>query len=88
MSDNGFPALQIFVKALFNYDPRGDEFIPCQQAGLGFERGDILEIVSKTDFNWWQVYIIYNDCRFFFFSVFQRCTLHLTLVFLGSKSVR
>lgn len=76
MSDNGFPALQIFVKALFNYDPRGDEFIPCQQAGLGFERGDILEIVSKTDFNWWQVYIIYNDCRFLF--LFSILALYFT----------
>ncbi|CAB3991124.1 peripheral plasma membrane CASK isoform X4 [Paramuricea clavata] len=43
-----------FVKALFSYDPRGDELIPCQQAGLAFQVGDVLEIVSKTDFNWWQ----------------------------------
>ena len=64
------------MKALFNYDPRGDEFIPCQQAGLGFERGDILEIVSKTDFNWWQVYIIYNDCRFLF--LFSILALYFT----------
>lgn len=50
--------MQSFVKALFSYDPKGDELIPCQQAGLAFVVGDILEIVSKTDFNWWQVQFI------------------------------
>eukprot|EP00794_Sanderia_malayensis_P010960 gene10960-12121_t len=44
----------MFVRALFDYDPRADDFIPCQQAGIGFKRGEILQIVSKSDSHWWQ----------------------------------
>ncbi len=47
--------LQTFVRTLFDYDPRADDFIPCQQAGIGFKRGEVLQIVSKTDPHWWQV---------------------------------
>ncbi|XP_065055770.1 peripheral plasma membrane protein CASK-like isoform X2 [Rhopilema esculentum] len=43
-----------FVRALFDYDPRADDFIPCQQAGIAFKRGEILQIVSQTDTHWWQ----------------------------------
>ena len=46
--------LQVFVRALFDYDPRGDDLIPCQQAGLTFACGDIIQVVSKTDPYWWQ----------------------------------
>lgn len=46
--------LQIFVRALFEYDPTGDELIPCQQAGIKFVIGDILQVISKDDHNWWQ----------------------------------
>lgn len=46
--------LQIFVRALFAYDPTGDELIPCQQAGIKFVIGDILQVISKDDHNWWQ----------------------------------
>lgn len=45
---------QVFVRALFDYDPRGDDLIPCQQAGLSFSCGDIIQVVSKTDPYWWQ----------------------------------
>ena len=42
------------MRALFDYDPRGDDLIPCQQAGLSFTCGDIIQVVSKTDPYWWQ----------------------------------
>ncbi|KAL5262985.1 hypothetical protein ACHWQZ_G008409 [Mnemiopsis leidyi] len=48
------PACQVFVKAHFNYDPRSDDLIPCKEAGLKFEEGDILQIVNQDDPNWWQ----------------------------------
>lgn len=44
----------MFVRALFDYDPRGDDLIPCQQAGLSFTCGEIIQIVSKADPYWWQ----------------------------------
>ena len=46
--------LQIFVRALFDYDPREDELIPCPQAGVPFKIGDIVQVISKDDHNWWQ----------------------------------
>jgi len=45
---------QIFVRALFEFNPIGDEFIPSQQAGIHFTVGDILQVISKDDHNWWQ----------------------------------
>lgn len=48
------PICQVFVKAHFNYDPKGDTMIPCKEAGLKFDEGDILQIVNQDDPNWWQ----------------------------------
>ncbi|XP_052863089.1 MAGUK p55 subfamily member 7 isoform X3 [Anopheles cruzii] len=45
---------KVRVKAYFNYEPDGDPYIPCKEAGLGFQRGDILHIVSQDDSYWWQ----------------------------------
>ncbi|XP_063967725.1 peripheral plasma membrane protein CASK-like isoform X3 [Lytechinus pictus] len=45
---------EIYVRAQFDYDPGQDDLIPCQQAGLSFRCGDILQIISKDDHNWWQ----------------------------------
>jgi calcium/calmodulin-dependent serine protein kinase len=42
------------VKALFNYDPKDDDLIPSAQAGIKFSIGDILQVISKDDHNWWQ----------------------------------
>ncbi|XP_039274918.1 peripheral plasma membrane protein CASK isoform X22 [Nilaparvata lugens] len=44
----------IFVRAQFDYDPLDDDLIPCAQAGISFKTGDILQIISKDDHNWWQ----------------------------------
>ncbi|XP_057365190.1 peripheral plasma membrane protein CASK-like isoform X1 [Daphnia carinata] len=44
----------IYVRAQFDYDPLGDDTIPCAQAGIAFKTGDILQIISKDDNRWWQ----------------------------------
>jgi len=44
----------MFVRALFDYLPEEDDLIPCAQAGVLFHVGDILQVISKDDHNWWQ----------------------------------
>uniref|UniRef100_A0A2R8MGH0 55 kDa erythrocyte membrane protein n=1 Tax=Callithrix jacchus TaxID=9483 RepID=A0A2R8MGH0_CALJA len=48
------PALQMFMRAQFDYDPKKDNLIPCKEAGLKFATGDIIQIINKDDSNWWQ----------------------------------
>lgn len=55
---------EVYMRALFDYDPRGDDLIPCQQAGLAFSCGDIIQIVSKADPYWWQAMKIDDSDRF------------------------
>ncbi|KAM8967156.1 MAGUK p55 subfamily member 7 [Pelodytes ibericus] len=45
---------KIFVKALFDYFPNEDKAIPCKEAGLMFQKGDTLQIMSQDDATWWQ----------------------------------
>lgn len=45
---------QVFVKALFDYDPNEDKATPCKEAGLAFKKGSILQIMSQDDATWWQ----------------------------------
>ncbi|XP_054422508.1 peripheral plasma membrane protein CASK isoform X4 [Pteronotus mesoamericanus] len=45
---------QIYVRAQFEYDPAKDDLIPCKEAGIRFRVGDIIQIISKDDHNWWQ----------------------------------
>ncbi|XP_070831968.1 peripheral plasma membrane protein CASK isoform X9 [Chaetodon trifascialis] len=47
-------SVQIYVRAQFEYDPTKDELIPCKEAGIRFRVGDIIQIISKDDHNWWQ----------------------------------
>uniref|UniRef100_A0A8C7K3G6 Calcium/calmodulin dependent serine protein kinase n=1 Tax=Oncorhynchus kisutch TaxID=8019 RepID=A0A8C7K3G6_ONCKI len=44
----------IYVRAQFEYDPSRDDLIPCKEAGIPFRVGDIIQIISKDDHNWWQ----------------------------------
>uniref|UniRef100_A0AAV2LCA4 Uncharacterized protein n=1 Tax=Knipowitschia caucasica TaxID=637954 RepID=A0AAV2LCA4_KNICA len=46
--------IKIYVRAQFEYDPSKDELIPCKEAGVRFRVGDIIQIISKDDHNWWQ----------------------------------
>ncbi|EDO47352.1 predicted protein [Nematostella vectensis] len=45
---------KVRLRALFNYDPANDDLIPCKEAGLPLVKGDILQVVSREDPNWWQ----------------------------------
>uniref|UniRef100_A0A8C9JL59 MAGUK p55 scaffold protein 3 n=1 Tax=Panthera tigris altaica TaxID=74533 RepID=A0A8C9JL59_PANTA len=45
---------KVFMRALFHYNPREDRAIPCQEAGLPFQRRQVLEVVSQDDPTWWQ----------------------------------
>ncbi|XP_004468070.4 MAGUK p55 subfamily member 3 isoform X2 [Dasypus novemcinctus] len=45
---------KVYMRALFHYDPREDRAIPCQEAGLPFQRRQVLEVVSQDDPTWWQ----------------------------------
>uniref|UniRef100_A0A8C6P3U8 MAGUK p55 scaffold protein 2a n=1 Tax=Nothobranchius furzeri TaxID=105023 RepID=A0A8C6P3U8_NOTFU len=51
---NTFWVPQVFFKCHYDYDPANDNLIPCKEAGLRFETGDILQIVNQDDVNWWQ----------------------------------
>uniref|UniRef100_A0A8C2BIN4 Calcium/calmodulin-dependent serine protein kinase b n=1 Tax=Cyprinus carpio TaxID=7962 RepID=A0A8C2BIN4_CYPCA len=46
--------VRIYVRAQFEYDPAKDDLIPCKEAGIRFRVGDIIQIISKDDHNWWQ----------------------------------
>ncbi|XP_015248501.1 PREDICTED: MAGUK p55 subfamily member 3 isoform X9 [Cyprinodon variegatus] len=45
---------KVYVRALFDYTPLEDKATPCQEAGLPFKRGDILQVVTQDDPTWWQ----------------------------------
>ncbi|XP_055632984.1 protein PALS2 isoform X2 [Toxorhynchites rutilus septentrionalis] len=45
---------QCYMRTLFDYDPAEDNLLPCQDIGLPFQRGDILQIINVKDPNWWQ----------------------------------
>ncbi|XP_048102294.1 MAGUK p55 subfamily member 3 isoform X4 [Alosa alosa] len=45
---------KVYVRALFDYNPGEDKATPCQEAGLPFQRGDVLQVVSQDDNTWWQ----------------------------------
>ncbi|XP_076335163.1 membrane palmitoylated protein 7-like protein metro isoform X1 [Tachypleus tridentatus] len=45
---------RVRVRAHFTYDPSLDVQSPCKEAGLPFNKGDILHIVNQDDPNWWQ----------------------------------
>lgn len=38
----------LHIRALFNYVPLEDMFIPCKELGLGFSKGDIIHIISQV----------------------------------------
>uniref|UniRef100_A0A1A7W9L4 Membrane protein, palmitoylated 3 (MAGUK p55 subfamily member 3) n=2 Tax=Iconisemion striatum TaxID=60296 RepID=A0A1A7W9L4_9TELE len=45
---------KVYMRALFDYTPLDDKATPCQEAGLPFKRGDILQVVTQDDPTWWQ----------------------------------
>uniref|UniRef100_A0A1A7WZ44 Membrane protein, palmitoylated 3 (MAGUK p55 subfamily member 3) n=2 Tax=Iconisemion striatum TaxID=60296 RepID=A0A1A7WZ44_9TELE len=51
-----------YLRALFDYTPFEDKATPCQEAGLPFRRGDVLQVVSQEDTTWWQAKKV-GDCN-------------------------
>ncbi|CAF1100937.1 unnamed protein product [Adineta steineri] len=49
---------QLYIRAHFSYDPAKDKLIPAKEAGLAFEEGDILQILSQDDVHWWQARLV------------------------------
>ncbi|VDM95676.1 unnamed protein product, partial [Onchocerca ochengi] len=48
-------------RALFDYDPEDDIYVPCKELALKFQRGDILHVINMNDENWWQAY--HEGCK-------------------------
>lgn len=46
----------LHVRAHFDYDPEDDQYIPCRELGISFQKGDVLHVISRDDANWWQAY--------------------------------
>ncbi|XP_029383060.1 MAGUK p55 subfamily member 3-like isoform X2 [Echeneis naucrates] len=53
---------RVYLRALFDYTPFEDKATPCQEAGLPFRKGDILQVVSQEDSTWWQAKKV-GDCN-------------------------
>ncbi|XP_041829454.1 MAGUK p55 subfamily member 3-like isoform X2 [Melanotaenia boesemani] len=60
--DDKLKESKVFFRALFDYTPFEDKATPCQEAGLPFKRGDILQVVSQEDATWWQAKRV-GDCN-------------------------
>uniref|UniRef100_H2YGE0 MAGUK p55 subfamily member 7 n=1 Tax=Ciona savignyi TaxID=51511 RepID=H2YGE0_CIOSA len=45
---------ELYLRSRYKYHPKSDPLIPCQEAGLDFNPGDVLRVVSKDDASWWQ----------------------------------
>lgn len=43
---------KVRVRAHFDYDSSSDPYIPCKEAGLDFNKRDVLHIVSQDDAYW------------------------------------
>ena len=44
----------LHIRALFNYVPQEDIYIPCKELGLAFNKGEILHVICQEDDDWWQ----------------------------------
>uniref|UniRef100_A0A7N4PS86 MAGUK p55 scaffold protein 4 n=1 Tax=Sarcophilus harrisii TaxID=9305 RepID=A0A7N4PS86_SARHA len=44
----------VYVRTMAKYCPWQDPIIPCADAGLPFQKGEILQIVDRNDSLWWQ----------------------------------
>uniref|UniRef100_A0A3B3DZ74 MAGUK p55 scaffold protein 3b n=1 Tax=Oryzias melastigma TaxID=30732 RepID=A0A3B3DZ74_ORYME len=53
---------KVFLRALFDYTPYEDKATPCQEAGLPFRKGNILQVVCQEDATWWQAKRV-GDCN-------------------------
>jgi hypothetical protein len=40
--------VNLHMRALFNYSPQDDLYIPCKELGLEFHKGDILHVICEV----------------------------------------
>jgi hypothetical protein len=40
---------------MFDYDPKTDQDLQCKEIGLGFKTGEVLQVISQDEKDWWQV---------------------------------
>ncbi|CAH0389911.1 unnamed protein product [Bemisia tabaci] len=52
---------QVYMRALYDYNPMEDTLLPCPEIGLAFQKGDILQILNQKDPNWWQAKKVNSD---------------------------
>uniref|UniRef100_H2YGE1 MAGUK p55 subfamily member 7 n=1 Tax=Ciona savignyi TaxID=51511 RepID=H2YGE1_CIOSA len=64
---------ELYLRSRYKYHPKSDPLIPCQEAGLDFNPGDVLRVVSKDDASWWQAIKLYNDI---FYKVSEKPSNH------------
>ncbi|XP_061561923.1 MAGUK p55 subfamily member 3-like isoform X2 [Phycodurus eques] len=62
MEEDKMKESRVYLRALFDYVPFEDRATPCQEAGLPFKRGDVLQVVSQEDSTWWQAKKV-GDCN-------------------------
>lgn len=55
----GLPKRDLYVRALFDYDPGRDPGVPHR--ALGFYYGDILHVTNTTDDDWWTARLVADN---------------------------
>jgi len=45
---------ELNFRAMFDYEPDDDQYLPCKEIGIRFRKGDILHVVDQSDQNYWQ----------------------------------
>jgi MAGUK p55 subfamily member 2/6 len=44
-----------FVQSTFAWSAQTDDLIPCRDAGVDFTYATVLQVIDKSDPDWWQV---------------------------------
>ncbi|MES1902263.1 MAG: Maguk P55 subfamily member [Paramarteilia canceri] len=53
----------IYIRALYDYNPRNDDSLDIKELGVPFQCGDILKVVDYQDSMWWQAYKYENKSQ-------------------------
>ncbi len=70
-------AVQIYVRAQFDYDPLGDDIIPCAQAGIAFKTGDILQVFNEYSYDIIFSFFTLSFCDDLYFTFDYQVTLSI-----------
>lgn len=75
----------LHLRALFDYDPDEDLYIPCRELGICFNKGDILHVIDQTDINWWQAYREGDEHDQSLAGLIPSIQFQIQLIFSGKK---